>query len=168
MLSHRENDLLYLLNILEYSGKIWKYTENIISAEEFYEFNDQLNLNASLTLLANIGEDVGKISQELKQEYQDIEWQSIKNFRNKIVHNYAGIDIDIVFEIITKDLRILKPKIEKIISKKLEEKIFNIDEWNSAKESEFYKYVDFASVYSNSDASVKNIVNLSFFVMGVR
>ena len=60
MSPHKENDLLYLLNILEYSGKIWKYTENIANAEEFYEYNEQLNLNASLTLLANIGENVGK------------------------------------------------------------------------------------------------------------
>jgi len=38
MSPHKENDLLYLLNILEYSGKIWKYTENITSAEALYEF----------------------------------------------------------------------------------------------------------------------------------
>jgi len=145
MSPHKENDLLYLLNILEYSGKIWKYTENITSAEILYEFNEQLNLNASLTLLANIGENAGKVSEELKQEYKDIEWQSIKDFRNKIVHNYAGIDIDIVFEIITEDLRNLKPKIEQIIVKKTEQKIFNIDELNLAKESEFYRYVDFSA-----------------------
>jgi len=69
MSPHKENDLLYLLNILEYSGKIWKYTENIANAEALYELNEQLNLNASLTLLANIGENVSKISEELKQEY---------------------------------------------------------------------------------------------------
>ena len=146
MSPHKENDLLYLLNILEYSGKIWKYTENIASAEEFYEFNEQLNLNASLTLLANIGENIGKISEELKQEYQDIEWQSIKDFRNKIVHDYAGIDIDIVFEIITEDLKKLKPKIEQIIVKKTEQKVFDMDELNLAKESDFYKYVDFSKI----------------------
>jgi uncharacterized protein with HEPN domain len=146
MSPHKENDLLYLLNILEYSGKIWKYTENITNAEEFYEFNEQLNLNASLTLLANIGENVGKISEELKQEYQDIEWQSIKDFRNKIVHDYAGIDIDIVFEIITDDLRKLKPKMEQIIVKKTEQKVFDMDELNLAKESDFYKCVDFSKI----------------------
>jgi len=145
MSPHKENDLLYLLNILEYSGKIWKYTENIASAEALYEFNEQLNLNASLNLLANIGENVGKISEELKQEYQDIEWQNIKDFRNKVVHDYAGIDIYIVFEIITEDLRKLKPKIEQIIAKKTEQKVFNIDELNLAKESEFYKHVDFSA-----------------------
>jgi uncharacterized protein with HEPN domain len=150
MSPHKENDLLYLLNILEHSGKIWKYTENIASAEALYEFNEQLNLNASLTLLANIGENVGKISEELKQEYQGIEWQSIKDFRNKVVHNYAGIDIDIVFEIITEDLRKLKPEIEQIIAKKIGQKVFNIDELNLAKESEFYKYVDFSALIPNT------------------
>jgi len=146
MSPHKENDLLYLLNILEYSGKIWKYTENIANAEALYELNEQLNLNASLTLLANIGENVSKISEEIKKEYQGIEWQSIKDFRNKIVHNYAGIDVDIVFEIITEDLKKLKPKIEQIIAKKTEQKVFNMDELNLAKKSEFYKHVDFSGL----------------------
>jgi len=92
--------------------------------EEFYEYNDQLNLNASLTLLANIGENVGKISEELKQEYQGIEWQNIKDFRNKIVHNYEGIDIEIGFEIITQDLRELKPNQKRHLRVNIE-KTFN-------------------------------------------
>jgi len=46
------------LNILEYIGKTWKYTENVKNAEELFEMNEQMNLNASLTLLANIGENV--------------------------------------------------------------------------------------------------------------
>jgi uncharacterized protein with HEPN domain len=60
MLPDEKNDLLYLLNILEYIGKIWKYTEKTNNAEELFELNDQMNLNASLTLLANIGENVLK------------------------------------------------------------------------------------------------------------
>ena len=146
MLQHKENDLLYLLNILEHLGKIWKYTESIKSAEEFYEFNEQLNFNASLTLLANIGENVGKISEELKSEYSDIKWQPIKDFRNRIVHNYMGIDVEIVFEIITEDLKELKPKIEKIISENIKENIFNIEELNLAKQSEFYRHIDFSEL----------------------
>jgi len=51
MLPSEKNDLLYLLNILEYIGKIWKYTEKINNPEELFELNDQMNLNASLTLL---------------------------------------------------------------------------------------------------------------------
>jgi hypothetical protein len=69
MLPSEKNDLLYLLNILEYIGKIWKYTEEANDAEELFELNERLNLNASLTLLANIGENVSKLSDTLKQEY---------------------------------------------------------------------------------------------------
>jgi uncharacterized protein with HEPN domain len=128
MLPNEKNDLLYLLNILEYIGKIWKYTEKTNDAEELFELNEQMNLNASLTLLANIGENVSKITEELKHEYLNIDWQKIKDFRNRIVHDYIGIDLAIVYEIITNDLKILKQEIEKIIKDKTKQKIFDIEE----------------------------------------
>ena len=146
MSPNKKNDLLYLMNILEYIGKVWKYTEETKDAEELYELNEQLNLNASLTLLANIGENVSKISDTLKQEYPDIEWQQIKDFRNRIVHDYTGIDLVIVFEIITKDLKTLKPKFENIIRKNIENKIFDIEELKISKESKYYKNIDFEEI----------------------
>jgi uncharacterized protein with HEPN domain len=143
MLPNEKNDLLYLLNILEYIGKIWKYTEKTKDAEELFELNDQMNLNASLTLLSNIGENVSKITEQLKQEYSNIEWIKIKDFRNRIVHDYIGIDLAIVYEIISKDLHILKPKIENIINEKLKQNVFDIEELKISKNSKFYKYIDF-------------------------
>ena len=82
MLPNEKNDLLYLLNILEYIGKIWRYTEAAKNAEELLDLNDQMNFNASLTLLANIGENVSKITEKLKRENPNIEWKQIKEFRN--------------------------------------------------------------------------------------
>ncbi|GHS87339.1 hypothetical protein FACS189487_03310 [Campylobacterota bacterium] len=147
MLPNEKNDLLYLLNILEYIGKVWKYIKSIKDAEELYELNDQLNLNASLTLLANIGENVSKISDTLKQEFPNIKWQQIKDFRNRVVHDYVGIDLVIVFEIITKDLRTLKPQFENIIKTKIENKIFDIEELKITKESKYYKNIDFERIW---------------------
>jgi uncharacterized protein with HEPN domain len=60
--------------------------------------------------LANIGENVSKLSEALKQEYSNIEWQQIKDFRNKIVHDYVGIDLAIVYEIIANDLKTIKDR----------------------------------------------------------
>jgi uncharacterized protein with HEPN domain len=137
---------MYLLNILEYIGKIWKYTEKTNDAEQLFELNDQMNLNASLTLLANIGENVQKITEKLKQEYSNIEWQQIKKFRNRIIHDYAGIDLAIVYEVITNDLKILKPEFEKIIKEQTKLEIFNIEEIKLCKESKFYKYIDFEKI----------------------
>ena len=146
MLPSEKNDLLYLLNILEYIGKIWKYTEKINDVEELFEVNEQMNLNAYLTLLANIGENVSKISENTKQEYSNIEWKQIKDFRNRIIHDYVGIDLAIVYEIITKDLLTLKPEIEKIIKEKLKDKIFDIEEIKICQESKYYKYIEFENI----------------------
>jgi len=130
---------MYLINILEYIGKIWKYTEGINDAEKLFIKNEQMNFNASLTLLANIGENISKISDKLKNE--NIHWQEIKDFRNRIVHDYGGIDLLIVYEIITNDLGILKQEIEKI-----NQKIFDIEELEVCKSSNFYKYIDFNKI----------------------
>jgi len=146
MLPNEKNDLLYLLNILEYIGKIWKYTENTNNAEELFELNEQMNLNASLTLLVNIGENVSKTSEELKNDYPNIEWQKIKDFRSRIVHDYVGIDIAIVYEIITNDLKTLKPEIVKIIKDRINQKIFDIEEIKISKGSKYYIHIDFNEI----------------------
>jgi uncharacterized protein with HEPN domain len=146
MLPNEKNDLLYLLNILEYIGKTRKYTDEVKDAEDLYELNEQLNLNASLTLLANIGENVSKLSDTLKHEYKNIEWQQLKNFRNRIVHDYVGIDLAIVYEIITNDLKTIKYDIEEIIKAKIEEKIFDIEEIRIGKNSKYYKHIDFENI----------------------
>lgn len=72
MLPSIRNDLMYLLNILESIEKILIYSKDCSDAETFYELNDQLNFNATLNLFANIGENVNKISKELKLIYKDI------------------------------------------------------------------------------------------------
>ena len=131
---------------MEYIGKIWVYTERTKNAEELFELNDQMNLNASLTLLANIGENVSKITDKLKQEYPNIEWKQIKDFRNRIVHDYIGIDLVIIYEVITKELVEIKEEIEKIIKNKLNEKIFDIEEIKICQDSKYYKYVNFKNI----------------------
>ena len=146
MLSNIKNDLMYLLNILEYIGKIQKYTVNINSPEELYELNDQLNFNGSINLLANIGENISRISNELKVEYTEIEWQQIKDFRNKIVHDYMGIDLMLTYDIIKNDLKKLQSKIEEIIKTKITEKIFDIEEINLSKNSKYYTHVKFEKI----------------------
>jgi uncharacterized protein with HEPN domain len=143
MLPNEKNDLLYLLNILEAIGKIWIYTKEAKDAETFYDLNEQLNFNASINLLANIGENVSKLSDQLKQDYSKIEWQQIKDFRNKIVHDYMGIDIIITYDIITNDLKILKPEIIEIIKIQLENKTFDVEEIKISGESKYYKHIDF-------------------------
>ena len=122
------------------------YSRECNTAEEFYELNDQLNFNASLNLFANIGENINKISNELKQAYCDIDWKKIKGFRNRVVHDYVNIDTFMVFDIISNDLISLKNSLIKIVSSQLNNGNFDSEEYNEARKSYYYRHVDFGAI----------------------
>lgn len=64
-----ENDLIYLLASLEAAEKIMLYSGNFENATLFFESENQLHFNASLLLLATIGENVSKFIQHLLTFY---------------------------------------------------------------------------------------------------
>lgn len=146
MLKNIKNDLMYLLNMIEGIEKIKIYSDNFKDAESFFEHNDQINFNATLNLFGMLGENIGKISDELKSKYNKILWREIKDFRNKVVHDYINIDVFVVFGIIKDKLELLKNELEKIIKEELENKTFDIEEFNISKESKYYKHIDFSKI----------------------
>jgi uncharacterized protein with HEPN domain len=83
-----------------------------LSQEDFKK--DRKTFSATIRELEIIGEAVNNISDELKQKYLHVLWQEIRSFRNKIVHEYFGVDIRIVWDVITNELPILKRQIERI------------------------------------------------------
>jgi len=116
MYSHK--NLVHLLTILEAIEKIFLYTNSFSDAEEFYFANKQLNFNATVNLLIAIGEESKKIDNNLK-DLTDMDWGSVGKLRDKIAHNYRGIDDSIVWDIVCNHLPKLKkaslemiPKIE--------------------------------------------------------
>ena len=105
---YSSNNIAYVLTCLEAIEKLILYTRDIEGAEDFLERNDQLNYNACLTLLMTIGEEVNKIDTLLKEEYPTIPWQNIKGMRNRIAHDYRGLDPTIPYSIIRNYLLPLK------------------------------------------------------------
>ena len=61
-----------------------------------------------------IGEAVNRIPDEIREKFLIVNWHRIKGFRNRIVHDYMGIDYEIVWEILEKDLDDLKKQIQGI------------------------------------------------------
>ena len=143
MLPGIKNDLMYLLNILECIEKIILYSANCTDAEAFYENNEQMNFNATLNLLANIGENIGKISEELKLIYSDVDWSQIKGFRNRVVHDYINIDTFMVFDIITNDIKTIRGTIMNVVGIELYKGNFDVEEYEVAKKSFFYRHIKF-------------------------
>ena len=146
MLRSIENDLVHLLGILNSIAKIRIYSDEYTSPEEFYKADNQLNFNACLNLLANTGECANKLSDELKFKHSKIEWSKIISFRNRIVHDYTGIEVFIIFETIKKSLVELEKEIFRIVEVEMQGGSFNKEEYIAAKGSEFYKFIDFSKI----------------------
>ena len=146
MSKNTKTSLVYLLGILNSIAKIKKYSDSFSSPEKLYKANEQLNFNACLNLLANIGENANKIDNSLKKTYAEIEWQKIIGFRNRLVHDYQGLDIYIVYETIKSNLNELENLTLKILKKELANGNLSKEEYKLAKESNYYKLVDFSKI----------------------
>lgn len=83
-------------------------------SETIFE-NDPLIQRATLLSLIIIGEETGKINKVIKEKYTVIPWEVMAGMRNKMVHNYDGIDTAIVWKTITDDIPMLKKEIENIL-----------------------------------------------------
>ena len=62
-----------------------------------------------------IGEAAGKVSAEIQTQYGSIPWQDISGMRNRLIHAYFDIDLDVVWSTVTKDLPLLKSDLEKVL-----------------------------------------------------
>jgi len=95
-MSKRQPELL-LEDILESAGKILDFTKGMT----FIEFSDDIKtIDAVIRNFEIIGEAANLLPDEFKNANQQIEWHRIKGFRNRIVHHYFGVDIQIVWDII--------------------------------------------------------------------
>ena len=103
-----------LLHILDSIQEIEKYTQNI-SLDDFLK-NDMMQ-NACIRLLEVIGEASRSISDDLKLQFPEIEWREIVDLRNLLLHEYFGVDLNIVWSIIQFDLPPLKSKIQNVLIK---------------------------------------------------
>lgn len=95
-------------------------TDNISLLSETHFENNPVIQRATVLSLIIIGEETNKVSKELKLKYTDVPWKLISGIRNKMVHNYDGIDTAIVWRTITDDIPQLKIQIEKILSEEVE------------------------------------------------
>ncbi|MBA3028642.1 MAG: DUF86 domain-containing protein [Desulfobacterium sp.] len=104
---------LYYTDILDSGNAILEFVKDI-SFEYFC--NDRKTSSAVIREFEIIGEAVSKLPEYIKQKRQDVEWQDIKDFRNLLIHEYFGVDFEIVWKIIQDDLPNLLDAIKEIIN----------------------------------------------------
>lgn len=109
----KSKDKLIITKILKYIEEI-KMFINGYSRNEFN--NDRKTINACVFNLSQIGELAGRVSGEIQEEYSNIEWRGIKALRNRIVHDYDGVNFNMVWEFLTTELNELEEQLQEIIN----------------------------------------------------
>ena len=109
-MDNKKNDSYYFSKILEDIDIIKKYFKNA-TYEQF--LSDSQLIDAIMFRLVQLTENTKSISTEFKSMHPDIKWSQIIGFRNGIVHEYGKTDYTIVYDVITKDLDVLKELFER-------------------------------------------------------
>ena len=107
----KRNIQLFINDILEQINNIESFSKNIVKDKIR---TNALRKNAIARSLEIIGEAVKNIPNDFREKYPDIDWRKIAGLRDIIIHAYFDIDVDIVWDIIKKDLPIFKIQIMKI------------------------------------------------------
>lgn len=95
----------------EYSDFLRDMLENAQRAIQFVQgmdfssfAKDEKTLYAVIRAVEIIGEAAAKIPEDIRSNYPKVPWREIKGMRNKLVHNYFGINMEVVWQTVQEDL----------------------------------------------------------------
>lgn len=103
----------YLQHILDEAAFILQRTAQF-DKDNF--LNDEVLKRAVVRSLEIIGEATKKLPFDLKEKHTKIEWRAIAGTRDKLIHDYFGIDYDIFWDIVTNEIPDLKNRIQEILN----------------------------------------------------
>jgi uncharacterized protein with HEPN domain len=108
----KDEFLDYVEDIIEAMDDAVSFTENM-KYEEFVE--DRKTVYAVIRAIEIIGEAVKRIPDSVKSRYQQIPWRDMAGMRDKLIHEYFGVDSRAVWDTVKKDIPNLKPLFDRIL-----------------------------------------------------
>ena len=96
-------------HLLDAIAEIENYTLNITFKQ--FVSNSMMRI-ATVKQLEIIGEVCAKLSNDLKLKYPKIEWAEIVSFRNVLVHEYFGVNFEIIWETVVSEVPVLKQQFQ--------------------------------------------------------
>ncbi len=106
------DEKLYLNDIIESIIAIELYTHGM-KQEQFV--NDRKTYSATIREIQIICEAVKHLRKKTIENYPDIIWRDISDLRNILIHEYFGIDFDILWNVIVDDLPLLKKAVKTLL-----------------------------------------------------
>jgi len=108
-----EDDIIRIHHILDAAREAVAFSQGRSRAD----LNSDRQLNLSLVrLLEIIGEAARGISTEFRQDHPELPWRSMVGMRDRLIHGYFDVNLDVVWETVTQDLPSLIEQLEKIVS----------------------------------------------------
>ena len=103
----------YLVDILDAISDLSDFTADMT----FEDFSaDRKTINACIRSLEVIGEATKKIPPEIRQQKPTLPWQAISGMRDKLIHEYFGVDLTIVWQTIQHDLSAFEHAISELLN----------------------------------------------------
>jgi uncharacterized protein with HEPN domain len=104
---------IYLEDILEATHKIVSYTAHLSKAA-FLE--DEKTLDTVVRNLEVIGEAVKKLPEDLRAQHPTLEWKKMAGLRDILIHEYFGLDAEIVWDIVTTKVPTLNQAVRAMLN----------------------------------------------------